>query len=218
MDDADQAFTQALRELQDRWEVAVSVFPELNEIRARLALTSHQLAFAFVTQLLESRKFNIAAGIASHMEQAFLERFFGADKQVVMFARELIALGRKDAAKALNRLVDVLGSEVDADRIISKVVSQYDVNRSREEAAVADEEEYKRRALRVRISVLRERLPSLPYVDLANELATLLGYQVSESGGSLFKDTEYTVRRNQLVVGKFSSGPDFVTWVKQSLL
>jgi curved DNA-binding protein CbpA len=71
MDEADQAFSQALGELEDRWNVAASVFPELDGMRKRLSKTSHQLAFAFVTQLLESKKFNIAREIANHMESSW---------------------------------------------------------------------------------------------------------------------------------------------------
>jgi hypothetical protein len=119
--------------------------------------------------------------------------------------------------KALNRLVDVLGSEVDADRIISKVVREYHVNSSRAEAAAEGAEESKRRVIRDKIYVLRERLQSQPYVDLAKELASLLGFEIKETEGSFFKNGEYIVCKHETVVARFSEGPDFVMWVKKNL-
>lgn len=53
----DKAFSDALTETEERWCVAVSVFPDLQTLRSSLAQTSTSLAFSFVTILLSSRRF-----------------------------------------------------------------------------------------------------------------------------------------------------------------
>lgn len=217
-DERSNAFDDALAGLEERWTVAVSVFPKLAELRKRLSKTSHELAFGFVTLLLGTRRFNQAEQIAKGMEQTFLERFFGTDPFVLQFARELIALGLQDAVKALNRLVDVLGSDVDASLLINKVTREFSVNEKRVDAAAEGVVAEKQRALRDKIYVLKERLPTQPYIDLARELAELLGYSVVESGGSYFRDSTIVVSQSGRVIATTLSGPDFVDWVKKTLI
>jgi len=53
--DQDQAFDDALRYVEERWQLAVGVFPDLAEIRQRLRKKAHRLAFAFVTVMMESK-------------------------------------------------------------------------------------------------------------------------------------------------------------------
>ena len=49
----EEAFSAALRNLEDRWSVAVGIFPDLADTRRALSKTSATLAFGFVTTLLE---------------------------------------------------------------------------------------------------------------------------------------------------------------------
>jgi curved DNA-binding protein CbpA len=54
----DNAFSSALSETEQRWRVATSIFPDLDQYRARLSRISTLLSFAFVTLLLETKRFN----------------------------------------------------------------------------------------------------------------------------------------------------------------
>lgn len=117
----DGAFDEALIELEGRWGVAVEVFPDLVPLRKRLALISSALSFSFATILLESKKFNHRHELARNLERQFLERYFGVNEQILRYATELILGGHRDAAKMLNRLVDVMGSDVDPNLLIARV-------------------------------------------------------------------------------------------------
>ena len=123
----DEAFDSALSELEERWQVAVRIFPDLTDIRKQLAKTAHRLAFAFVTVMLETKKFQDRHSLANFMENQFLEQHFGTNKQVLAFAKELIQLGLKEAIIALNQYVDVLGSNIDPMLVINRIESEHNV-------------------------------------------------------------------------------------------
>ena len=215
-EEATAAFDQALQEVEARWEIAVSVFPELHAMRASLSKTSHQLAFAFVTMVLETKSFGEARALAESLEAAFLERYFGSNKEILSFARELIALGLRDAVKRLNRLVDVLGSDAAPERVIATVVRDFGVDKEREKVYGFKEMEAKRHAEAHRRRIIRERFSKEPFVDVAIELAGLMGFKVRTEGGSLFRLPTYIVERQGELVARFASGPELVQWVQES--
>jgi curved DNA-binding protein CbpA len=122
---ADQAFDQALSELEARWQTAVDVIPDLADIRKRLAKTAHRLAFSFVVEMLDGKKFQNRKEIAERMEQKFLETYFGSNPSIIDFARLLIKYGEKEAVRSLNKYVDVLGSDLDSTLIIQKIKDKF---------------------------------------------------------------------------------------------
>lgn len=129
-----EAFESALSELEDRWKIACSIYPDLKDYRSTLTKISTSLAFAFVTAMLETKAFVRRSEIASHLQQMFLERYFGTNQQILKYARSLILAGQKEPAKALNRLVDVMGSDVDAHLLIDRVENDFGLPKVRERA------------------------------------------------------------------------------------
>ena len=126
-----EAFASALCELEGRWLVATDIFPDLNVMRESLEKISISLAFGFVTILLESRQYNDRADIAATLERRFLERYFGTSAKLVVYAKELISAGHREAAKTLNNFVDVMGSDVDPNLLIQRVEQQYGIRAAR---------------------------------------------------------------------------------------
>lgn len=88
----DAAFDEAMSNLEARWRTAVSLMPDLQSIRDHLAKTAHRLAFAFVVIMLESKKFPQRKEIAQTLEVNFPERHFGKNQEIIIFAKDLIAL------------------------------------------------------------------------------------------------------------------------------
>jgi len=117
----DEAFDVAMQELESRWEVAVSLIPDLQKIRDRLEKTAHGLAFSFVVLMLERKKFQQRIEIAQALERSFLECYFGENAQIIGFAKLLISIGHKQALKLLNNYVEVVGSGISSKIIIQKV-------------------------------------------------------------------------------------------------
>lgn len=231
----EDAFSDALESLEDRWQVACGVFPELTNYRTGLARTSYQLAFAYVIALLESRKFERAGELASKMERQFLQRYFGVNDKILQFVRNLIAFGERDAVKALNRLVDVLGSGVDPGLLISKVSKDFNLDerfravaarqRADEERRQAQQREeqlsaYAEEDLRRRVNFARNRLLERPSASTAKTLAELLDYDVEEIGQGLLVGSTFHVRKRDTTAAaeKFRNVSAFVEWAKRELL
>ena len=209
---AEQAFDQALSELEARWQTAVEVIPDLADIRKRLAKTAHRLAFSFVVVMLERKEFNKRRQIADAMELIFLETYFGNNPEIIKFARYLIEIGQREAIKKLNKYVDVLGSDLDAKLIISKIKDDYQeifnslINRKRLEGAKND----------YRHDPSLEKAVAL--VESANYICDI------KQGGVFYCDAYSVYERlgtkgtRGIQVLNFVSPDNFRSWVKKELL
>jgi hypothetical protein len=199
------AFDAALRELEERWSVAVGIFPDLKETRASLAKISSSLAFTFVTVLLDSRNFNGRAALAKSLEQQFLSRYFGTNEAILTYAKELISAGHRSAAKMLNGLVDVMGLDVDAALLIEQVEKRYAVGNAL----------MSRRALD---SLIKKYKQWHLYED-AYQLALLRGCTVKEvRSGFLGSKLAITVTSSTGRVWVFDGlNSDFHDWVQATL-
>lgn len=111
--------------LDKDWQLAVSYYPDLPLLEARLAKVSWRLAYSYRAYILESKQFEQRAEFANIAETQFLKTYFGENQQIVDFARDLIRSGQRSAAKALNEACRVLGSNVDAAIIIRRITNDY---------------------------------------------------------------------------------------------
>lgn len=211
-DDADQsgAFSDAMNKVDDRWQIAKSVYPDIESMRVRLGRFSLQLAFAYVTTVLERKDFERHREIAVQLESNFLSKYFGSNDQVVTYARDLILSGHRDAARALNRLIDVLGSPENAQPYIEKIERDFKLQETRETRAANDAD------LR-RLLQLSRLVREFGYYDEAKELATLKGFSIEEFGFGMFKNTKVRSRTPAGKAVTFDDVPQFVRWVQSAL-
>jgi hypothetical protein len=200
--DRSEAFTSALNEVDKRWGTAYSIFPDLVQLRARLARINTSLAFSFVTSLLESKGFTKREAFAEHLEQAFLERHFGSNKEILNFVRILIFSGNRAAVKELNQLIDVMGSDVDPSLLIQRIEKKF----GGPQAPMEIDEGAKRRA------VFLESGDTWS----ARFLAEYLGYKVDEISKGFFTPNKYRVSKNK-VQHDFDGDVKFIEWVRKNL-
>jgi curved DNA-binding protein CbpA len=208
-EDINDAFAFALNEVEDRWEIACSIYPDLVALRENLALISTSLAFSFVIQCLESKAFGDRAVIAKQMERIFFQCHFGDNEAIAIYARELIVDGHKEAAMWLNRLVDVMGPDVDPVSLIRQVDEKFGLIPIRSASRAAKE-------LQAAISAKTANALDGSYYD-AERLAILLGYQVKEVGGGFFKAAQIEVKSADGKTLRFARAEDFLRWVQQEL-
>lgn len=202
--DHSEDFDIALQQLEGRWAIAVEIYPDLIATRKALTRISTSLAFGFVTTLLESRQFMHRDEIAKTLERSYLRRYFGASPKVVAYAKELITGGHREAALTLNRFVEVMGSEVDADLLIGRIEKQFVIRSER--------------LKRADLVGLAEEVRRNGYFDEAVRLARLLGYEVNERHSGLIRfSVEITVKSPQDSNWRFESVQDFVRWVQTNL-
>jgi curved DNA-binding protein CbpA len=211
-EDRTEAFASALAEVEDRWRVACSVFPDLDALRARLARASTSLSFAFVSSMLEAKAFADRVEVAEHLEHAFLQRYFGTNAEVIKYARSLVQIGHKPAARALNKLVDVLGSSVDSALLIDRIEQEFGVRRATKFALIKSV-----RAEELARGIVEGSLLDCGIFPDARKLAGLLGYTVSEAGGGMFSAPEVLVNTPKDGCRRFKTRTDFVRWVKEAL-
>lgn len=204
------AFDAALREVEENWGIATSIYPDLQQLRAGLARISTPLAFAYVTGLLDTRAFDKRHELAAHLEHEFLTRYFGTNDEVLRFARKLILGGNKGAARALNKLVDVLGSGADPSLLLAKIEQDFGIRKAQERAAAEKVEAS-------RLQKLVHDVKVMGYYKEARELSELLGYKTEELGGGLFSSAQVRLTSQHGEVLHFKNPSAFVYWAQQNL-
>ena len=113
------------KSLEEDWKSATEYFPDLIELASSLAKFSYKLEYTFKVIIIEQKVFNDRSILAKNIEYNFLCTFFGTNQEIIKFAKELIINNQKDAAKELNKAVNLLGSDVDPKVIIQKIKDKF---------------------------------------------------------------------------------------------
>ncbi len=121
----DAAADEGVLQVNQDWETALEYYPDLFSLESSLAKTSKSLAFTFRLFMITEKAFKNRKQVADALHNAFLTNYFGEQRAVLDFAKTLIALGRKDAAKALNEAVRVLGDDLDPALVINKIKGRF---------------------------------------------------------------------------------------------
>ena len=199
----DCAFSAALGELSDRWSIACELYPALEELRVRLNVISKALAFNFVVLLLETKAYSRHRELAALLEAQFLQRYFGENPVILKYARALIFAGKRGEARDLNRVIKVMGSDVEPTQVFSYLERKwFDIQMSKFKRTPENK-------------ALAEKVLADGRYDTARELAKKLGYTVDDGA------EEFTFRPNNIVLlsptGRtlnFDSGISFVDWIR----
>ncbi len=96
--------------VDDDWEVAMIVYPELEKKQLLLENYSHRLGLQCQFYLLETKEFHKLDLIIESFIDAFLEKKFGTSKDIKNLAKLLIENKLKEPALYLNKIVKVIGS------------------------------------------------------------------------------------------------------------
>ena len=99
------------RFIDEDWEIALLVYPELENKKEILLKYSQKLAFQFQFYLLETKEFFKFNEISERFIDAFLERKFGTSEEIKSFSKVLIENNLRKNAVYLNRLIKVIGSK-----------------------------------------------------------------------------------------------------------
>lgn len=120
-EESDANEDELIRDLESKWSKVVEFLPALGETSKNLSMLSRPLEYVFKLTLLETKKFKDSEKIAQTLENGFLTKYFGNNKAIRAFAKQLILDGNRKDAKLLNEAVALLGSEVDPNLIIRKI-------------------------------------------------------------------------------------------------
>jgi curved DNA-binding protein CbpA len=114
--------------LQRDWAIALTYYPDLADLEAQLAKISWRLAYTFKAVLLDQKTFENRFSLSESIEQQFLKQYFGNNTEIIRFARDLIGNGNKPAALALNEAIRVLGSSIDANRVVQQIGARFNID------------------------------------------------------------------------------------------
>ena len=123
----DVAADEGTKQLNEDWETALDYYPDLLTLEANLAKSSKSLAFTFRLYMIVHKDFKNRTQVAQFMQNVFINKYFGEKRAIVDFAKTLIAIGRKDAAKALNEAVRVLGDDIDPTYVIQRIMGRFEL-------------------------------------------------------------------------------------------
>lgn len=111
--------------LDRNWSIVIKYFPDLEDIVNNLSKVSRPLAQTYKVYLLENKEFTKRKVIADNLEREFLEKYFGTNEEIIKFSRFLMGWGVKSAAKELNRVINLLGNDIQSKSIINKILEDY---------------------------------------------------------------------------------------------
>lgn len=117
-EDLNQGFDN---EISDAWSIALDFYPKIEECYRELRRVNVMLANSFKLYLVENQIFSKCEVISKEMEGNFLRRYFGSDKKILKIVKELILAGDRDAVRKINKYVRIMGKDVSADDILSKI-------------------------------------------------------------------------------------------------
>ncbi len=121
----DDPLNDAIRDQDADWKIACKFYPDLQDTYDRLRKINSYLSSMFKVTMLDTKSYQMSEEIASEMEMRFLTRYFGDDKDILTFAKKLILAGNRDAAKALNDYVRVMGGGIEASAIIQTIAKEF---------------------------------------------------------------------------------------------
>jgi hypothetical protein len=105
------------------WKEVINYYPDLKEITASLRAISISLERTYKFILLEKKLFQERVSLAEQLERTYLEKYFGTNEMVLSFARFCIKQNNKNAAREVNKAINLLGSKIDPSLVIDKVIS-----------------------------------------------------------------------------------------------
>jgi hypothetical protein len=120
-----EAEDELLSSVERDWSKVTEYYPDLKATALRLARLSKSLEYTYKVTLLSKKNFNEQEKFSELLEQHFLEKYFGVNKKIIAFAKKLILGKQKDAAKELNEVARLIGSGIEADSVIKKIVEKF---------------------------------------------------------------------------------------------
>ena len=139
----EEIITNGNNELEAGWLVAVELVKGLDDLYQNLNTLSKDLAFTFKLEILETKRFDQATAIAEHFEADFIEKYFGKNKDIQKFSRWLLSQKNRSAAKEINKLVAVSGSNLNAYDVIESIKRKYYLNYYQPEPVAENFSSYK---------------------------------------------------------------------------
>jgi curved DNA-binding protein CbpA len=111
--------------VEKAWEIACEFHNHIDKQARDLERISWKLGFAFKLELLETKQYEKCSAISRRLKHEYLSRYFGDDKDILVYAEEIIKARNKPAALYLNQIARVMGDSVSIYKIKERVESRF---------------------------------------------------------------------------------------------
>jgi curved DNA-binding protein CbpA len=109
----------------EAWAMALDFFPLIKSEYEELAKISLILANTFRAILVEKQAFKNSDQLKRSLENDYLRRYYGENKRIQQFAKDLLENGHKKAAIKVNKIVRLLGQSLEYEQIYKKIVQDF---------------------------------------------------------------------------------------------
>lgn len=114
-----------IAELDDKWKIAVSFYPDLEKNLKGLGRISWRLAFSFKIFMIETKKFNDGSAVCCEMKKAFLQKYFGSQSDALVLAEQLIDAKCVKELIWLHKIVKTMGASVEQWKVKDKLFEHF---------------------------------------------------------------------------------------------
>lgn len=180
--------------VENEWKLVEEYYPDLVDVRQRLGKISKTLLASYQILMLEKKDFDHRLVIAKKLENEFMEKYFGTNSLIKIFAKDLFFMKRIDIVRELNTTVSVLGINVDADLVINKLKNKYDLKKYISSKQICEQ---------------AERVITLKLFSHSKIFINFLGGHVELLPGSFFSRQKIKVILNGRII-EFKGYADFV--------
>lgn len=126
-DASEESFNNLGEKIEKEWAVIEKYYPDIELAIKSLRKISTSLVVPYKLLLLETKKINERASIASKMIDEYLFTYFGGNKEIREFAKELLQGNNREAAKELNVAVRIFGKDINSSTVINKIKSEFNI-------------------------------------------------------------------------------------------
>ena len=115
----------ASKEIESDWQFAVEYYPKLERLYNQLQKINIQIAYAFKVLIISEQQFTNAESVADKIEHQFLSKYFGTNENIMYAARRYILEGNREAAKEINKAVNIFGSDINDALVLYKIRKRF---------------------------------------------------------------------------------------------
>ena len=110
--------------LKEDWSILSEVYPEAEFCKEYLYRISPTLCFSFQIFILTTKSGDKLKSVASDMETAYLEKYFGENEDIKSIAKSSLIEKNREIAKNINKKVSLLGKKA-SHRILDAIKARY---------------------------------------------------------------------------------------------
>jgi curved DNA-binding protein CbpA len=162
----DESDANFISEEDEAWQLANEFFPQINKEYDELKKISPIVANTFKATLIQRQVFKNSNALKITLENDYLSRYYGQDKDIQKFVKQLLLSGEKKAAIRINKIVRLLGPSVTYEQILQKIQNEFNYVNQKDRTPTLDI---------VEITKLTKQIE--PYVKKLKDV----GYELTES-------------------------------------